>query len=200
MLAKVQEKIIDLFRKDIFLSESIRKISVLLKKTYPGIYKAVKELESEGIMKIKKFGNSNICSLNLNKEAISFLSLLDKQEAFSKNIPNIDTILEFKEFLDDIIVIAGSYASGKQQKNSDVDLAIITKDNAYKKQKLMENRTFTMSPQIHVVAFNFKDFIDMLLNDEFNFGKEVFKNRLIFRNSERYYELIKEAVKNGFKG
>ncbi len=200
MLTKVQESIINLFRKDVFLSESMRKISLILKKPYPRVYDAIKELEHKKIIKIKKFGNSNICSINLGEEAISFFSLLDKQEAFSRNIPNINKILEFKEFLDDIIVVAGSYASGKQQKNSDIDIAIITKENSHKKQKLMENLTLTINPQIHVVAFCFKDFIEMLLNDEFNFGKEVFKNHLIFRNPERYYELIKEAIKNGFKG
>ena len=40
----------------------------------------------------------------------------------------------------------------------------------------------------------------MLLDTKENYGKEIFKNRLLFRNSRRYYELIKEAIKNGFRG
>ncbi|MCX6748415.1 MAG: hypothetical protein NT076_02320 [Candidatus Pacearchaeota archaeon] len=40
----------------------------------------------------------------------------------------------------------------------------------------------------------------MLLDKEENYGKEIFKNRLIFRNSNRYYYDLKEAIKNGFRG
>ena len=41
---------------------------------------------------------------------------------------------------------------------------------------------------------------EVLLDKEENYGKEIFKNKLLFRNSERYYELIKEAIENGFRG
>ena len=40
----------------------------------------------------------------------------------------------------------------------------------------------------------------MLLSNSENYGKEIFKNRLLFRNSYRYYEIIKEAINNGFRG
>jgi len=200
MLTKNQINILELFRKNIFLNESIRKIASMLKKSYSKIYESIKSLESQKIIEIKKVGGSNICSLKLNKESIAILSFLDKQESFSKKIPNVNKLLEFKEFLDDILVVAGSYAKGKQTKKSDIDVALITKDNAFKKKGLMENMTLTFLPEIHITAFSYKDFVNMLLNNEFNFGKEIFKSHLIFRNPERYYELINEAIKSGFKG
>lgn len=200
MLTKNQREIMNLYVKNIFLEATIRKLSLILKKAYPKIYEAVIELEKKNILSIKKIGNSSVCSLNLNRESITFLSFLDKEEAFSIDIPNVNRILDFKEFLDDILIVTGSYAKKEQTKKSDIDLILITRDDAHKKQGLMENMTLTFLPEIHVNAFSYKDFIEMLLNNEFNLGKEVFKYHLIFRNSERYYELIREAIKNGFKG
>ena len=98
------------------------------------------------------------------------------------------------------MLITGSYAKNKESSKSDVDLVIITKDNAFNKQKLLENMTSLMLPKIHVNVITQKNFIDMLLDKNSNFGKEVFKNRLIYRNASRYYQLIKEARENGFRG
>ncbi len=199
-LKKSQKEILEIFRKDIFAKKTIREISLEIKKDYPGVYNSVKELSKDNIIDIKKIGKSSLCELNLNPKTISILSFLDEQEAFSKNIPNIDKILEFNEFLDEIIIVTGSYASEKQTKKSDIDLVIITKEKAFEKQKLLENLTSLMIPEIHAVIMTQKDIKDMLHDKKPNFGKEIFKNRLLFRNASRYYQLIKEAVENGFRG
>lgn len=200
ILKKSHIEVLELFRKSIFLSETIRKISVILNKDYPTVYNAIKELEKGNILKIKKIGKSNVCEFSFSQEAISTLSFLEEQKALSSKIPNIQTILEFKEFLDNIIIITGSYASGKQTKNSDIDLVIITKENPDQKQRLLENLTDLMHPKVHPIVISYKDFVDMLLSKEENFGKEIFKNKLLFRNASRYYNLINEAIENGFKG
>jgi predicted nucleotidyltransferase len=200
MIKKSQIEIMDLFRKNIFLKETIRKISFILKKDYPNTYNAILELQKEELVKIEKIGKSKLCSVELNEKTVSLFSFLDKQDAFSRNIPNINKILEFKEFLDDILLVTGSYALGEQTKKSDLDLVLITKEKAFEKQKLIENLTLLMHPKVHCLVFIYKDFIDMLMDKKSNFGKEVFKKRLIFKNASRYYYLIKEAIENGFRG
>ena len=60
--------------------------------------------------------------------------------------------------------------------------------------------TSLMLPKFHPLVITQKNFIDMLLDKKQNFGKEIFNNRLLFRNASRYYELIKEAMENGFRG
>src|SRR3989344_2428737 len=192
--------ILDIFRKKIFLAKTIREISLLIKKDYPTVYNAIMELSDEKIIKLKKVGNSKLCELNFSPEAISVLSFLDEQEALSKKVPNIDNILNFKEFLEDIIIVGGSYAKGKETSKSDIDLVIVTKEDAFNKQKLLENITSLMLPKFHPLVITQKNFIDMLLDKKQNFGKEIFNNRLLFRNASRYYELIKEAMDNGFRG
>ena len=200
-LKKSEYEILNLFRKNIFLSSTIRAISLTLKKPYPNTYNIITELVRKKILKIEKVGQSSVCKLNLVKESISYLSFMDNQEAFSMKIQNIDKILEFKEFFDDIILITGSYAKSIQTKQSDIDLVIIAKDKdeAFKKDKLLSNLTDLMKPEIHQIVITQKDFINMLTEKGASFGKEIFFNRILFRNSERYYELIKEAINNGFR-
>src|SRR3989344_8293775 len=125
-IKKIHVKIINIFRKNIFLSKTIREISIIIEKDYPNVFNAIKELSDQKIIKIKKVGKANLCELSLSKEAVSFISYLDEQEAIIKKIPDIYKILEFKDFLDDIVLITGSYAKNKETKNSDIDLVIIT--------------------------------------------------------------------------
>jgi len=67
-------------------------------------------------------------------------------------------------------------------------------------QKLIENLTSLYLPKIHAFVITQKDFKEMLLDSKANFGKEMFKSRLLFKNTFRYYELLKEAIENGFRG
>jgi len=200
MLKKSQIIVLDLFRKDIFLSKTIREISLMLKKDYPTVHRAVSELEKKGVLRVRKAGNAKVCELSLSAETTTILSFLDEQEALSKKIPNIDKILAFKEFIEDIIIITGSYAKGKETKQSDIDLVIITKNDVFKKQKLLENLTSLFLPKIHPIVISQKDFLTMLLEKKASFGKEIFKNKMIFRNTSKYYWLLKEAIEHGFRG
>lgn len=190
----------NLFRKSLFLRKTIREISLLLKKDYPNTYNTIIELEQEGFIKIEKVGKSKVCFVELNQKTISLFSFLDEQEAFGVNIPNINKILDFKEFHEDIMLITGSYVLGKQKKESDIDLVLIVKEKAFEKQKLLENLTSLMIPKIHALVFSQKDFIDMLLDKKPNLGKEIFNKHLIFRNTTKYYILVKEAIEHGLRG
>jgi len=198
-ISKNELKILELLKVNLFLKASIREIMQKINsKSYQRIYDAVEKLVKKKVLVSKKIGNSNVCEINLSKETISLLSFIEKEEAFKRKIPHIDKILEFDSLLDDIIIVAGSYAKGTQTKKSDIDLAIITKEEIVHKQKLIENQTMLFIPQIHVIVFGYNDFKEMLLSKEPDFGKEVFKNHLIFRNAERYYLLVREAISNGF--
>lgn len=197
---KSNVEILNLFRKNIFLSKTIREIALTAKKDYPTVYNAIKELEEAGILQTKTAGHAKLCTIQLTNSAISILSFLDEQESLSKSLPNMNKIMEFKEFEDDILLITGSYAKGTQTKQSDMDLVVIAKDKAFEKQRLLESLTALYMPKIHPIVITYKDFIDMLLEKKASFGKEIFNNRLLLRNASRYYLLLKEAMENGFRG
>ena len=40
----------------------------------------------------------------------------------------------------------------------------------------------------------------MLKEKSENYGKEIVKNKIILKNARIFYELIKEAIENGYKG
>jgi len=198
-IKKSQLDILNLFRKNIFLSETIRSISIKIKKPYQQVHRVIQELKDKKILSIKEVGKGKVCELALSNETISVLSFLDEQEALERNITLIKDILQHKELLDDIVLVTGSYTKGTETKKSDIDLVVITKEDAFSKQRLIENLTALLLPKVHPIAITQKDFVSMLTDKKASFGKEIFKQRLIYRGASRYYELIKEAIDNGFR-
>jgi|SRR3989344_1474168 len=202
MLTKNQVEVLNLFRKEIFLKASILKIKKILKKSsYQRVYDAVKSLAGEGVLSIEEAGKSSQISIVLNQKSISQLAFLDEQAAAQKNIPNFNKIISIKEISNYLIIVAGSYAKGNFKKTSDLDLIIVIPDDRdiVKISKIVENQTLLFLPKIHLYVFNNKNFIDMLLSKEENYGKEIFRNHLILKNAYIYYELLKEAIENGFR-
>ena len=194
-------KILELFRKELFLKISIREIMKKINsKSYQRVYEAVEDLAKKKVLISEKLGNTNLISLSFYREAILLLGFLDEKEA--TKLPNYSKILDIKEISDYLIIVTGSYAKGNPNKKSDMDLVIIVpdKENIVSVQKLVENQTMLFVPPIHLYVFKKKDFIEMLKSKEENYGKEIVKNRVIFKNAQMFYELVKEAIENGYKG
>jgi predicted nucleotidyltransferase len=202
MLTKNQILILNLFRKNIFLKSSILQIAKKInKKSYQRVYEAVKDLEKKKILKLEKLGNTNLISLSLNSYSISQIAFLEEQEAIRLNIPNYEKLMSIKEISQYLIIVTGSYVKEKATKTSDLDLVLVIPNDqkAIDIQKLVENLTLVYHPPIHLYVFNNKDFIEMLLEKQENYGKETFRNHIILKNAYIYYELIKEAIEYGFK-
>ena len=201
MLSKAELEIISLFRRNIFLKASIRELYKKLgSKSYQRAYEAVKKLQKEEFLNIDKRGHSNFTSLVINEKSISLLSFLEEQEAFRKKIPHTGKLLAIKETSQFLIIITGSYARGKATKKSDIDLVIVIpdKENPVHLQKLVENLALLWHPPVHLYIFKKKDFLEMLLSKGENYGKEIFKNHIVLKNSRIYYEILKEAIEHGF--
>src|SRR3989344_9020452 len=114
-ISKNELKILKLFRKELFLKASIREITKRINsRAYQRVYEAVEWLVKKNILISEKIGNTNLISLNLSHEAILLLSFLDEKEG--NKIPNYSKILDIKEISDYLILVTGSYASGKSNK------------------------------------------------------------------------------------
>lgn len=198
---KNELKVINLFRKDLFLNESIREIMKRLNSnSYQRVYEAVESLIKKNLLISEKKGNLNLISLKLSRETILNLAFLEEKEG--NKVPNYSKIIEIKEISDYLILATGSYAKGNYSKKSDLDLVIIVpnKENIVAIQKLVENLTMLFVPEVHLYVFTKKDFVEMLKDKKENYGKEIVKNKIILKNGQIFYELIKEAVENGYKG
>ncbi|MBS1266862.1 MAG: hypothetical protein MAG795_00831 [Candidatus Woesearchaeota archaeon] len=175
----------------------------LKKKSYNWTYNAIQKL-SKHILKLEKKGNTNLISLNLdNQNTINYLSFLDKKEAFSKEIPVVDDMIKSisKKTPFFTLLVTGSYAVGNQRKNSDIDVVIIIDDQMNEKTLIPYikdiSRLSLIEIDYHVIKKS--DFYKMLINEEENFGKELFRKHLLFYGVDSYYQIIKEAVKNGLQ-
>lgn len=200
-LTKNELKILNLFRKNIFLKSSIRGIMKRINsKSYQRVYEAIESLEKKQILYSEKIGNTNLISLKMSRTTFINFAFLDEQE--KNKIPNASKIIELKEITDYLVIATGSYAKGNANKKSDLDLVIIIpdKDDVVHTQKLVENLTMLLIPEIHLYVFRKKDFIKMLTDKKESYGKEIFKNHIILKNAQTYYELINEAIEHGFKG
>ncbi|MFH0875205.1 MAG: nucleotidyltransferase domain-containing protein [archaeon] len=200
IITKNELKVLELFRKNNFLKTSIRELMKKIEsKSYQRVHEAVEKLRSKKILTSEKIGNTCLISLSLSRQAFVILAYIDEQEGV--NIPNYSKIIEIKEITDYLVLVTGSYAKGCATKKSDLDLVIITpdKENVVNIQKLAENLTMLFTPKVHLYVLTKKDFIEMLLDKKENYAKEIVKNKIILKNAQIFYELIKEAVNNGYK-
>ena len=90
-----------------------------------------------------------------------------------------------------ILLLFGSYASGKNRKSSDIDLMLITDNEDI--QKKIKSKVALIPLKIHLTEFNSKEFVSMLKTTEFNVGKEAFYNNVILYGIEDYYRVIQHA-------
>lgn len=204
-LTREELKILELFRDSPLLSFNISEIAKNTgKSSYRWVFGVVKKLNKLGILGMESRGGSNFCSLNLGSSlALTYLALLEQLRIPgnlpAKNIQRLISLIPASYFT---FIIAGSYARGSATKNSDLDVAVITEgnDDAKRAMVVLANEGELMMPKAHVFAFSKEDFLKMLLEKEENYGKQIFRNRLILFGAENYYLTIKEAAEHGFRG
>ena len=202
MLTNKELRIIEIFRKKLFETYTIREISKSVKTTsYSWTFNAVKKLSKLGILHLEEKGHSKIVKINLDSViAIKYLSILDELEANERNIPNINEIFKLIDTAYFTMIIAGSYAKGTETKRSDLDIVIIANDDTRSILNTLKNKGGILIPEVHPYVFTQKEFIEMLLAKEENYAKLIFKERLIYFGAENYYLIINEAKKHGFHG
>lgn len=204
MISNKTIRLLEAWKNNIFGQLSISEImKILRKKTKTWIFNALKLLTKNKLLLSKRISNLDTYSLNLNNPfLIRALQYLEAQN--SLNFPHLEVIIEsisripVKNYC---LLIFGSYAEDKQKEGSDLDICFLVENKqAEKKIKPYFNEVKLNHPvniDEHYIIFN--DFVKMLLREEENLGKQIFrKNKLLF-NADIYYQLIKEAYKNGFR-
>ena len=203
MMSGKKIKLLETWKRNIFSEFSISEIMKISgKKTKPWVFNALKQLTKNRLLFSKRKGNIDIYSLNLfNPYLIQTLQYIEGQN--NLDFHQLDIITEainkipIKTYC---LLVFGSYAENKQTKESDLDICfLIENKQAEKKIKPYFNEVKLNYPvEVDEHYITFSDFIKMLLRDEENLGKQIFKSHKLFFNPDIYYQLIKEAHKNGF--
>ena len=170
---------------------SIRKIALLRKINYKSAYNAVKTLKKEGIIELKKVGNTVVCSFNDKFNDLVFKAeYLRREGLFRKK----DFLLIYNHLAElkfpFIALLFGSHIKGTATKHSDIDLLIISSDEEAKKA---EDKLNLLPYRIHLTPLNYESFIRMTRSKEFTVVSEAIKKNIILVGIEDYYRLLKNA-------
>ena len=203
MIQNKKIKLLEVWKNNLFDELSISEImKISKKKTKPWVFNTLKELTKNRLLLSKRKGNINIYKLNLDNPLL--IQIIQSIEVHnSLDFVMLDIIMEtiknipIKNYC---LLVFGSYAENKQKKDSDLDLCFLVENKQTEKKikpyfnEIKLNYPTTIDE--HYIKFN--DFVKMLLSEEENLGKQIFRKHILFFNADIYYQLIKEAYKNGF--
>ena len=176
--------IISMYTEDYRARFYLREISKLAKLPLKTCQNTLANLEKEKILKSKTEGKNKYFALNLDN--INVKSYLLKAEIYKTDL-FLDKSPECKTFLKSIntnstIIVFGSFAKFKADKNSDLDLFIISG----KEEKL----PYHLLPyKIHQKTLKEKSFKKALLEKE-ALIKEIEANHIILNNHSSYINII----------
>ena len=164
---------------------------------------AINQLKKEEIISEKKVGKSGLLTLNLNTDLsyyyIALANYYNMNDSVKLTIKRIkDEISPITPFYS--LVIFGSYALNEQKKSSDLDIAIFIEEEVKKKQIEAAVNSVKLKSliEIDVQVISKAEFIEMLINDEENLGKQIARKHLAVHNNQLFYGLILEGMKHGF--
>lgn len=173
---------------------TIRSISQNISVDYKTVHGIMQDLIKAYLVQAKKIGQTVLCGINQKGfNADIFRAELLRREDLLKNKDLSSMYSYFKDLKEPffILLLFGSYASGKNRKGSDIDLMLIT-DNEDTGKKI-KSKINLIPLEIHLTEFNSGEFISMLKTTEFNVGREAFYNNVILYGIEDYYRMIQHA-------
>ncbi len=187
-----------------FTFKDIKNLSRKSSESY--VYNSLKRFVKSSILKEEKAGNVVLYSLALeNIKTQAYLGIISEYTAWNQtHIPykEINGLAEKIPAHFYALIITGSYAKMAQRKDSDIDVVILIENSIESKKVYAELSHYCeMSiPKMHLYVFRKSEFLEMLLSNEANYGKDIVRNNLLLFGAEHYYKIFGEAIKNGFNG
>lgn len=204
MIQNQKIRLLQSWKNRLFDELSISEIMKLSKKkTKPWVFNTLKLLVKYDLLVSKKKGNINLYGLNLHNPLLfQSLQYLEVQDLLGfTQLKLIEDIISRTPVKSYCLLVFGSYAEKKQKERSDIDICFLI--SSVNEEKMIKpyvseiNLVHSIGIDDHYITF--EDFIAMLLREEENLAKQIFRKHKIFFNSDIYYHVILEAYKNGFR-
>ena len=164
----------------------LRQISKLAKIPLKTCQNILAILEKERILKSKIEGKNKYFNLNLDNIHVKSYLLkaeIHKTEFFLEKYPEFKTFLK-SAHTNAILIIFGSFAKFKANKNSDLDLFVVSE----KEQKL----SFHLLPyKVHQINLSEESFREAI-NKKETLIKEIEENHIILNNPSSYINIVWE--------
>lgn len=186
---------------------TFKEVKRVLKKTSESyVYGGLKKFVKLDILKEERAGNVVLYALNAGSlKTRAYAGFVAEYIAWNKRHIPYNDLQKMAEKVPTefyILMITGSYAQNKQREDSDIDVDILIDDSFEPKRVYAELSHFCEMnmPQIHLYVFRNREFLEMLLSNEANYGKEIARNNLVLCGGATYIKIVNEAMRRGFKG
>jgi len=207
MLTKIQIKMLEVFKEDIFRGFTFKEIKEKSQQKSNNIpLIALREFEKEGLVSIEKTGNVKKHYLNLESNLVfAYLNLINEGAVFrSRQIPEKlmaeleNRISKYSGFF--ILLVFGSYAKENHTKKSDLDVALIVESENSKKEitPFIETIKRRALVKIDYYIFTEKEYIEMLKAEQENVGKEIYRANVIYSGFIQYLKLMRRLKNESF--
>ena len=205
MITEKQLKLFEVFAKKPFAEYARKEIKKESKeKSNNALALAINLLKKEVVVIERKIGKSGLLTLNLDNDLTFYYMALCNNKRIHQNIKLALENLR-REINDDTpfyaIVIFGSYATGEQKKNSDLDVAIFIENEKNRKSIEASVHSATLKSvlemDVHVIPKT--EMLEMLTNKEENLGKQIARKHVAVHNHRIFYDMIKEGMTHGFR-
>lgn len=205
MLTKKQLKIFEPFMKNVFREYTIKEIKKNSgEKSNNAISIALKRFKEEELIKERAVGRSKLYVLNIENELIfHYFALINSNKLPKSVMKTIEQIrLEAEKYTSFFsIVVFGSYSTGEQKRDSDLDIAVFVENEGMKKKTQMALNSVKLKSamKVDLHAISQDEFLEMLKEDYANLGKEIARKHLAIYDPTIFYSILNKGVKNGFK-
>jgi len=205
MLTQIQLKLFEPLTRNLLKEYTIKEIKESSgEKSNNAITLALKKFKEENIVKERRVGRSLLYTLNTDNEIVfNYIQFINTQKIPKSALRAIERIKEEVEKHTSFfsIIIFGSYAIGKQTKDSDLDVAVFIEENGRRKEieSAIKSSELKTPLDIHGHVISKDEFLEMLKIDKENLGKQIARKHLSIYNSLIFYSLLKKGIKNGFR-
>ena len=181
-------KVLNYLGKQKGASFTMLSLSKLANIPYATLYRVLKGMGS--LVTVLPVGKSKVVSLNeKNPVMCSYLSVSSSEEAmeFLKKKPMFQKIVSELP-TNDVVLLFGSYAKGKERESSDIDILVINKKGVLSLSFSKYETLF--KKKINPLFVTHKEFSRMLKEEVENVGKQVLKNHIVLNNPQQFWECV----------
>ena len=179
---------------------AIREIARHTGIDYKMVHSAIQKLVQKEVIIKRRQANIDLCSLNLKGDltGVYYAEMLRAKEFLARHS---DLTRFFRAIHDRVteiyytIVIFGSVAKGTQNKESDIDILIVTplQSTSEEIDRIIHTEAITLRHKVQTIVLSQTEFIRNLSSNQPNVVIEAFKNHIIITGIEGFYNGVKKA-------
>lgn len=198
---KVQIQILKSYRTDYAKKYHLRELARELDMDHTSVRPHLNSLKQKGVIKEKEKGRNKVFSLNHTSDLLPYYLIQAEADRTSEYLESNNTIRAFwKNFRDksnsvtlselDILVLFGSFASGTQDKKSDIDLFLAAPEETISKVINIRNELETITGR-EIELEHTNDLRNLIVHEEPGTFGEIINNHIVLLGIEKFVQIAR---------